>query len=296
MNPSAGRRRRARHLAQLGNALAVRAVDIHVTKTPADGLAAARTAFARGEGVLACGGDGTVRTLAGLAAETNGLLGIVPLGAGNDFARTLGFDHRDPLAALSALDSGEDAIVDLGRVQTDDTREWFTTVAHSGLDGEVNRWANTVAWTSGTSLYTMAALRTMATYQPTAMRVTADDAEWAGNAWLVAVGNTHCYGGGMAIVPNAELTDGQLDVVIVGDVARVNVLRCFPQMMRGDHLDIEGVTTLRGATVTLDGPRTQDVWASGEWVGPLPATIEVAPRALRVRVPTGSPVSSTTKR
>lgn len=74
------------------------------------------------------------------------------------------------------------------------------------------------------------------------------------------------------------------------------MLRCFPQMMRGDHLDIEGVTTLRGATVTLDGPRAQDVWASGERVGPLPATIEVAPHALRVRVPTGSAVSSTTKR
>jgi diacylglycerol kinase (ATP) len=296
VNPGAGRRRRAHHLARLGDELAARAVDIHVTKKIADGLAVARTAFDRGEGVLACGGDGTVRALAGLAAEKGGLLGIVPLGAGNDFARALGFDHRDPLAALAALDTGEDASVDLGRVETRRTREWFTTVAHSGLDGEVNRWANTVAWASGTSLYAMAALRSMATYQPTAMRVTADDSVWEGDAWLVAVGNTHCYGGGMAIVPGAKITDARLDVVIVGNVSRTNVLRCFPQMMRGAHLGIGGVETLSGAMVTIDGPHEQDVWASGEQVGPLPATIEVIPRALRVRVPACSPVVTPTKR
>lgn len=305
MNPGAGRGHRARHLARLGDELAARAVDIHVTKTPADGLDAARTAFARGEAVLACGGDGTVRALAGLAAETGGLLGVVPLGAGNDFARALGYDHRDPLAALAAIDDGVDASVDLGCVHSAHTnpagsRSWFTTVAHSGLDGEVNRWANTVTWASGTALYTMAALRGMATYQPTPMRVTAThgevSAEWAGNAWLVAVGNTHCYGGGMAIAPSAELTDGRLDVVIVGDISRANVLRCFPRMMRGGHLSIPGVETLSGARVTLDAPPPQDVWASGERVGPLPATIEVVPQALRVRVPAGSPVVSATKR
>jgi diacylglycerol kinase (ATP) len=261
-----------------------------VTATLEGGVEAARTAFARGDGVLACGGDGTVRALAGLAADVDGLLAIVPVGSGNDFARALGYDHRRPVAALDALDDGHDIAVDLGRVSTSDGRtEWFTTVAHSGLDAEVNRWANNITWTSGTALYTVAALRTMATYQPTVMKVIADGTSWEGTAWLVAVGNTHCYGGGMSIVPTAKIDDGRLDAVIIADLSRAQLLKFFPQMLRGGHLGIDGVQRLTGATVELDGPAGQEVYASGERMGTLPATVEVVPGAVRVRVPKPHP-------
>src|SRR5262245_38546130 len=175
VNPGAGRRRRRTVVARLGDALAARAVDIHVTPTAEVGLEVARAAFARGEGVLACGGDGTVRNLAALASETQGLLAVVPMGAGNDFARALGFGHDDPLDALRVLDDGREASVDLGRVDTAaGTSQWFTTVAHTGLDGEVNRWANTVTWASGTALYAIAAVRAMAIVHPAPIRVTAN--------------------------------------------------------------------------------------------------------------------------
>jgi diacylglycerol kinase (ATP) len=294
VNPGAGRRRRRAALARLGDALAARAVDIHVTPTAESGLEVARKAFARGEGVVACGGDGTVRDLAALASETNGLLAVVPLGAGNDFARALGYDHQTPLAALDVLDDGREVAVDLGRVHTPDgAAQWFTTVAHTGLDGEVNRWANTVTWASGTALYTIAALRAMAIVKPVPTRVSANGDTWEGTAWLVAVGNTHCYGGGMPIVPNARVDDGRLDAIIIdGAVARAEVIRRFPQMMRGRHEGIEGVHLRSGASITIEGPLDQDVWASGERVGSLPATIDVVPGALRVLVPATSPPSS----
>src|SRR5262249_35808856 len=148
-------------------ALAARAVDIHVTPTAEVGLEVARGAFAHGEGVLACGGDGTVRDLAALASETGGLMAVVPLGAGNDFARALGYDHQDPLDALTVLDDGREVTVDLARTHTaDGGSQWCTTVAHTGLDGEVNRWANTVSWASGTALYAIAAVRAMAIVKP----------------------------------------------------------------------------------------------------------------------------------
>jgi diacylglycerol kinase (ATP) len=294
VNPGAGRRRRTSHLGQLNDALAARAVDVHVTATLEGGVEAARTAFVRGDGVLACGGDGTVRAIAALAADVGGLLAIAPLGSGNDFARALGYDHRRPVAALDALDDGHDVAVDLGRVSTADGRtEWFTTVAHSGLDAEVNRWANNVTWTSGTALYTVAALRTMATYRPTVMKVVADGTSWEGTAWLVAVGNTHCYGGGMSIVPTAQINDGRLDVVIIGDISRAQLVKFFPQMLRGGHLRIEGVHRLAGASVEIDGPAEQEVYASGERMGTVPANIEAVPATLRVRVPEASPVRGT---
>jgi diacylglycerol kinase (ATP) len=294
VNPGAGRRRRRSTVARLGDALAARAVEIHVTPTAEVGREVARAAFARGEGVLACGGDGTVRDLSALACETGGMLAVVPLGAGNDFARALGYDHQDPLDALAVLDDGREVAVDLGRATTaGGAVQWFTTVAHTGLDGEVNRWANTVTWASGTALYAIAALRAMAIVQPVPMDVTANGDTWSGTAWLVAVGNTHCYGGGMSIVPTARPDDGRLDAIIVdGAVPRGEVVRRFPQMIRGNHEGVEGVHRRSGASITIDGPRDQDVWASGERVGSLPATIDVVPNALRVVVPPDSPVGA----
>jgi diacylglycerol kinase (ATP) len=297
VNPGAGRRRRRTAIARLGDALAARAVDIHVTPTAELGLEVARTAFARGEGVLACGGDGTVRELAALACETGGLLAVVPIGAGNDFARALGYDHQHPLSALHVLDEGREEKVDLGRATTAGGEgQWFTTVAHTGLDGEVNRWANTVTWASGTALYAIAALRAMAIVKPFPVEVIANGDTWSGTAWLVAVGNTHCYGGGMPIVPSARLDDGRLDAIIVdGAVSRAEVVRRFPQMMGGRHEGVDGAHLRSGASITIDVPPDaegvqQDLWASGERVGSLPATIDVVPGALRVLVPPDSPV------
>jgi diacylglycerol kinase (ATP) len=292
VNPGAGRRKGARDLARLEVALAARGVDIRVTGSAEEAVQVARATFARGDGLFACGGDGTVQVLADVAVETDGLLGVVPVGAGNDFARALGHDHRNPLAALTVLDTGRETRVDVGRATAGDgTSIVFTTVAHSGLDGEVNRWANTVTWASGQALYAIAALRTMASYQPTEMRITVDGDEWSGRPWLVAVANTYCYGGGMHIAPRARIDDGRLDVIVVSDASRAALVARFPRMIKGTHLGIHGVTALTGTTVTVDGPPTQEVYASGERVGTLPATIEVLPTALRVLVPEPAAVS-----
>lgn len=286
VNPDAGRRHGARELARLGDALAARAIPVHRTRSAEEGRAVAREAFARGDAVLAAGGDGTVQVLAQCAAECAGLLGVIPVGAGNDFARAIGLDHKDPLAALRVVDSGHETRVDLGRVRTaDGVTTLYTTVAHSGLDGEVNRWANTVTWLSGTALYAVAAIRTIATYRPTEMQITVDGVEWAGRPWLVAVANTHCYGGGMDIAPGAAVDDALLDVVVVHDVSRARVLQCFPRMIKGTHLTIEGVEHFRGTTIEIGGPPDQEIYASGERVGRLPATVDVLPAALRVLVP-----------
>lgn len=286
MNPGAGRRRGARDLARVTDALAARSIPAHVTRSADEGAAVARAAFARGDGVLACGGDGTVQVLAQCAAEADGLVAVIPVGAGNDFARALGLDHRSPLDALRVVDHGHETRVDLGRVHTaDGTTALSTTVAHSGLDGEVNRWANTVHRLSGTALYAVAAVRTMAIYRPTDMRITVDGHEWTGRPWMVSVANTHCYGGGMRIAPTARIDDGELDVIIVHDVSRARVLQCFPRLIRGTHLGIAGVEHLRGRTIEIEGPRDQEIYASGERIGLLPATVDVVPGALRVMVP-----------
>jgi diacylglycerol kinase (ATP) len=239
--------------------------------------------------VVACGGDGTVCALAGVAADHRGVLGIVPAGSGNDFARQLDIPRDDLAAAVALLRTGHVVAADLGRVRTaDGSVDWFTTVANTGFDAAANEWANHVTWTSGPPLYVLATLRTLATYRPRRFRITVDDTVIDTDAWLVAVGNTRTYASGMMITPAASVHDGLLDVCVVGPVSRVGFLRTFPSVFRGEHVAHPDVRTWRGTTVTVEAPDARapiELWASGEHAGPLPATVEPVAGALAVVVP-----------
>lgn len=296
VNPSAGRGRTRKLLGRLSDAFAALDVDVHVSSDAADGCRAARDAFKQGRGVVACGGDGTVSELAAEAAASHQPFALVPTGAGNDFARHLGIDPKRPLDAIELLRTGRLGLADLGRARAGDgTERVFTTVANAGFDAEANRWANNVSWVTGTPLYVLAVLRTLAVYKPTPLEVRVGEEVWRGDARLVAVGNARGYGGGMKIAPAAAIDDGMLDVCIVGAVPRIRFLATFPRVFSGRHVTMRDVTTMRGARVEIrsaaadaDDASPTELWASGERVGPLPGRVEVWPAALRVMVPTTS--------
>ncbi len=296
MNPRSGRGRAGRIRDELEPALRRRAVTVEVPAGPGATADTAAAAFERGDGVLVCGGDGTVALVAGLAAERGGTIGVVPTGTGNDFARHLGIDHRRPLDAVALLDDGRVAPCDLGRVTTGDgTSAWFTTVANAGFDAEANRWANEVRFARGSAVYVLALLRTLAVYRPVALRVTVDGAAHEAPVWLAAVGNGRYYAGGMMIAPAAEVDDGELDVCVVGSVSRLEFLLRFPRVFRGTHPAVDGIDLYRGRVVELDAVGDEpglELWASGEEVGPLPARLEAVPGALRVLVPAHSPLTA----
>ena len=297
VNPSAGRGRTRKLLPRLRAAFEISSleVDVVVSVDAADARRLASAALDAGRGVVACGGDGTVSDLAGLAAEAGGVLGIVPTGSGNDFARHLGIDSRHPLDAVGVLERGRIGAVDLGRAElTGDnggTTAWFTSVANAGFDSEANRWANTVQWATGTTLYVLAMLRTLLTYHPQRFRLTIDGVSHELPAWLVAVGNTRGYAGGMLITPGAELDDGELDVCVVGPVSRPGFIRSFPRVFRGTHTSHPAVDTFRGKVIELEAPDALvELYGSGERIGPLPARMEAVPAAVRVMVPPDAPV------
>jgi diacylglycerol kinase (ATP) len=303
VNPSAGRGRTRKLLPRLTDAFAATGLDIDVCVSADldDAIRLAREAFDDGRGVVACGGDGTVNALAGLAADRGGVLAIVPTGAGNDFARHLGLDSKRWPDAVPLLATGQIGTVDLGRAEltgpdtdTDSgTVRWFTSVANAGFDSEANRWANAVQWASGTTLYVLAVLRTLVTYRPHRFRLTVDGEDHDIEAWLVAVGNTHGYAGGMLITPGAELDDGQLDVCVVGSVSRAGFLRSFPRVFRGTHVSHPAVDMYRGKVVelaSLDHSVPIELYGAGERIGPLPARMEAVSSALQVIVPDTAPV------
>lgn len=286
VNPAAGRGRSRRLVPRLVSTLSScgAGVTVHVTQTQSEAVRLARPAFERGDGVIACGGDGTVSHLAGVAAEVGGVLAIVPTGSGNDVARELGIDPRRPLHAVELVHTGRVVQVDLGRANG----MWFASVASTGFDAEANRWANEVQWLGGTVLYVLAMLRTLATYRPRRFRVSVDGGELREvDAWLAAIGNTPSYGGGMRITPGASIDDGLLDACIVGPLTRADFLRTFPRVFRGTHTNHALVQQMRGRTFDIEAVdgTTPELYASGERVGLLPAHIEVAAGALHVVAP-----------
>jgi diacylglycerol kinase (ATP) len=295
VNPAAGRGRARAALPRVVDALAASDLDvaIHLSADADDLVRIARGAFDDGRGVVACGGDGTVTALAGVAAEHGGVLGVVAVGSGNDFARQLELPRGDVDAAVAVLETGHVVDVDLGRVHTADGRtRYFTTVANTGFDAVANEWANRVTWTSGTPLYVLATMRTLVTYQPRRFRLVIDDEVVETEAWLVAVGNTRSYAGGMMITPAASVHDGRLDVCVVGPVGRADFLRTFPSVFRGEHVRHPMVHTWRAQCVSVasvDRGTPADMWASGEHAGPLPARLEPAAGALAVMVPAPRP-------
>jgi len=284
VNPVAGRGRTRKLLPAIEERAAGLGAKVHVSLSPDDPVRLARDAAGQGHDLVACGGDGIAAVLAGVAADTGRALAVVPTGAGNDFARGLGYDPKHPLDAFEALEHGHDRVIDLGRVNG----RWYTCVTASGFDAEANRWANTVHRLSGTALYVAAVLRTLAVYKPHPFRLTVDGETHEFRAWLVAVGNGPAYGGGMNIAPDAALDDGLLDVTVVGAMTRGQMLVNFPKVFKGTHVSHPLVSTFRGARVdltSLDESVPMDVYADGERVGPLPATMQAVAAALTVRVP-----------
>jgi diacylglycerol kinase (ATP) len=285
VNPAAGRGRTRRILPELERAARDAGIELVVSPEPGAPTKLALSAVESGRDLVACGGDGVVTEVAGVAADSGRRLAIVPTGAGNDFARVLGYDPKEPLRAFDVLANGTDRIVDLGRVNG----RWYTCVTASGFDAEANRWANTVQRLSGTTLYIAAVVRTLAVYKPRRFRLTVDGDEHDVRAWLVAVGNGPAYAGGMRVAPDARLDDGRLDVTVVGDMSRLDFLVTFPRVFKGTHITHKKIETFRGARVELEAldqsDVPMDVYADGERVGPLPASMEAVRDALTVRVP-----------
>ncbi|WP_405655002.1 diacylglycerol kinase [Streptomyces sp. RK9] len=288
VNPTAGRGRGA-HAAQPA-AAALRAAGFSVRtvigEDAGDALRRARTAVDGGTGALiAVGGDGMASLALQAVAGTRTPLGVIAVGTGNDFARALGLPVRDPAAAgaLVAAALKEERIrdVDLGRVGA----TWFGTVLASGFDSRVNDRGNRMRWPTGRFKYDLAMLAELAAFKPVPYRVTLDDdVVHEVDATLVAIGNGTSYGGGMRICADADMSDGLFDVTIVGDCSRTTLLKVFPRVYKGTHLDHPKVTVHRAATVRIEAAGTTG-YADGERLGELPLTAACVRGAVRVLVP-----------
>ncbi|WP_248963137.1 diacylglycerol/lipid kinase family protein [Sphaerisporangium perillae] len=259
-----------------------RPVSVIVGTSAQDALERACTAVAEGpEALVAFGGDGLVHLAVQAVAGTDVPLGIIPAGTGNDFAGALGIPRRDPLAAADIVVTGKIRKLDAATIGAE---EWFAGVVACGFDSKVNERANQLSRPPGMSKYLLAVLRELRSFVPIPFRITIDDEVIEQEAMMVAVGNTHSYGAGMRVLPDALPDDGLLDVLVVGPLPKAEFLRTFPRVYRGTHLGHPAITVRRARSVTLEAPGIV-AYADGERIGPLPLTCTAHPGSLRVLAP-----------
>jgi diacylglycerol kinase (ATP) len=285
-NPTAGRGRHGDLLSAVVERLSASGREIRVLHADSRdaALSVCRDAMVDGTGALvAVGGDGTVHLALQAVAGTGIPFGVVPAGTGNDFAAELGVPAA-PLAAAEAVaqavKEGRTRAVDLGRITGSDGQvRWFGAVLGAGFDAIVNERANRMRFPRGPRRYDVAIFAELMRLRPRRYRITLDGEARELDAILIAIGNTASYGGGMKICPEADVTDGQLDVIIGGPVGRWTFARIKPLVYAGTHVHHPSISTYRARVVELDGEPVT-VYADGERVFPLPISVASAPGAL----------------
>ena len=235
--------------------------------------------------VVVVGGDGMVHLGVNLCAGTSSRLAVVAAGTGNDFARNLGLPIRDACAAVALLTEGRTRDIDLGRVSHGVAGEkWFGGVLGAGFDAVVNARAQRMTWPRGQMRYNLAVLRELPVFRPIPYAVELDGHRLETRAMLVAVANTTSFGGGMRVCPDADVTDGLFDVLIVHALSIPSFLRVFPKVYSGTHTTHPAVEIFRARRVRLEASGIHSQ-ADGETFADLPIDAEVVPGALHVVTP-----------
>lgn len=286
INPSAGGGRALKLLPEVERQLDARHMIFRVEKTRSveHGIDLALDAVDAREIPVVMSGDGLVGAVGGAMAGADCPLGLIPAGRGNDLARGLGIP-TDPAEAVNCLDHGFERLIDVGEANG----ERFLGIASVGFDSEANRIANESEVLKGTLVYAYAALRTLVRWKPERFALVEGGVQSRYTGYTVAVANNRFYGGGMCLAPDAKLSDGRLDIIVIGDASKIRFLLDLPKVFKGTHVDNEEVDTWQTSSIEIRASKPLVVYADGDPLTTLPATFRVLPSALPVIVPEAGP-------
>ena len=154
----------------------------------------------------------------------------------------------------------------------------------AGFDSLVTDRTNRMRWPHGRMRYNVAMVAELSKLRLLPFSLTFDGRELDTELTLAAFGNTKSYGGGMLICPEADHSDGLLDVTMVASASRTKLIRLFPTVFKGTHVDLDEVRTERARTITVDSPGI-NAYADGEYACPLPVEVSAVPGALKILRP-----------
>lgn len=298
VNPVAGNgavRRSWQSIERLAQKLFPR-MRVMFTAAPGDATRLANEVAQDVETIVAVGGDGTIYEIVnglfsgGRPVNPEAAIGVVSLGTATDLVKSLDVPQGVE-ANLRCIAERQVRTVDVGLLECAShegkrVRRCFMNIADAGFGGELVRVVNGTTKALGPFVtYLIGLLRTLRRYQNKVVRVRVDDDfESEGPVIAVVVANGQFFGGGMWVAPQAQLDDGLLDVVVIGDVGRTEVLSNIHKLYNGTLETHAKVTCLQGKKVVLDSSEEVLIDADGEQPGMLPATFGVVPASLRLIV------------
>jgi YegS/Rv2252/BmrU family lipid kinase len=294
-NVRSGRGGVGKALPEVEAALRERGIDYEIRRTEHRGHAteiARAVVSSGGRFLVAMGGDGTVHEVVNgmieddKAVNPEAVLGVVAAGTGSDFIKTFGLPAR-PRDAVRHLDGGESFLIDIGKItymqDGAETIRYFPNIAEVGLGAEVVARAARLPRWLGPTVYLWAFWLTMRRHRAANVTVDVVDRAYEGKMNNMVVANGQFFGGGMKIAPKAAPTDGLLDIQ-VEHARKREAIAMMPKVFKGEHVphpDIEEYKRVR-CSITSDRPLL--IEADGEVLGTTPATFEVIPEAIALKV------------
>jgi YegS/Rv2252/BmrU family lipid kinase len=214
--------------------------------------------------VVAAGGDGTVsRTVAALS-DADVTFGVVPLGTGNDFARTLG-TPEDPLEAAGAVANGTTRTIDVWRASGSGAERLFVNASVGGFPVEVDqRVGDREKRVLGPVAYLTAGARTAVAMQRFTVRLDGDEVS---DCLAVGVGNGRTVGGGIPLFPRADPSDGRLEACALSATGAVGVAKLGLAVRSGEHPDLDGVVSTSGDRIRIEADPAVEMNVDGDLVG-----------------------------
>lgn len=286
LNPNAGNGKTLAVLPKVHEALKSldRPYHIHLTERAGDGEVAAKRFAQEGASlVISVGGDGTIYEVVNGLCQSGTMvpMGIVPAGNGSDFARTIGSAKRVEDCVLAAC-AAKPRAIDVGRATfSDGTQRCFVNIAGLGFDALVASRAPKTKFLPGANLpYLVAALRTLATYRNLKVAIEVDGETISTYAVFVQVANAKYMGGGYKIVPTADIEDGHLDLALVADLSKGDLLRTLPRVYGGHHTNHPKFHHVRARSIRVETIEPALVQLDGEIAGQSPVQFDVMPAAL----------------
>ena len=220
------------------------------------------------QGVIAVGGDGLAHLVIQSVAPRRIPFTVIPAGTGNDLVRALGWDLDSITSQLNRVTTEKPKPIDLGMVDS----EWFGAILSTGFDSVVNERANKMTWPKGPMKYNLAIARELPSFQPISYTIELDTQLLQVEAMLIAVANGSSYGGGMQVCPDASMSDGLFDVMILHPVSKFEFVKVFPKVFKGEHVSHPQVRIYRSAKVSISSSAI--AYADGERIGGLPVRAE----------------------
>ncbi len=285
VNPAAGRGRGAKTMRKVNGFL--ENIDLNpkylVSSGPGDVYLKAKEAALLGvRRVIVIGGDGTLQEAASGIAGTGIELGIIPAGSGNDFIKTFGIP-KDTHQALRVALWGQAKPIDMGLIGD----RYFVNMVGIGFDALVAAENLRLKHVRGFTGYLYALAKVFLHYQAPHVKIEAEGFSFEGRILLAAFGNGICCGGGFYLTPDASPCDGKLDVCIIRDMPRTEMIRDIGKVFKGTHTELDPVMMNHCSKLDIESDIPLPIHADGEVLplGTRKVSIEVFPKLLRVVTP-----------